>query len=159
GLGITSDGNNIDCAPVSYGFKITGVEGNSPHTVYTFQFDDGTPAITLKHNELPADRILRHEFLESSKDKPNGFTLTGTATNRCNVSIATFTGIRISKGPIADFAIGNVCLGEPVRFQDKTQNGYDASARTDRYRVKWEIFPETGWKFSSGNGTTLSPHV
>ncbi|MBD1395609.1 gliding motility-associated C-terminal domain-containing protein [Pontibacter sp. JH31] len=159
GLGITSDGNNIDCAPVSYGFKITGVEGNSPHTVYTFQFDDGTPAVTYKHTELPADRILRHEFLESSKDKPNGFTLTGTATNQCNVSIATFTGIRISKGPIANFAIGNVCLGEPVKFQDKTKNGYDASARTDRYRVKWEIFPATGWTFSSGNSETLSPNV
>lgn len=159
GLGITSDGNNIDCAPVSYGFRITGVEGNSPHTVYTFQFDDGTPAYVFKHNELPADRILRHEFLESSKDKPNGFTLTGTAINQCNKSIATFTGIRISKGPIADFAIGNVCLNEPVRFQDKTKNGYDASARNDRYRVKWEIFPETGWQFSSGNGTTLSPNV
>ncbi|MBF8962858.1 gliding motility-associated C-terminal domain-containing protein [Pontibacter sp. FD36] len=159
GLGITSDGNNIDCAPVSYGFKITGVEGNSPHTVYTFQFDDGTAPYVFKHNELPADRILRHEFLESSKDKPNGFTLTGTAINQCNKSIATFTGIRISKGPIADFAIGNVCLNEPVRFQDKTKNGYDASARTDRYRVQWEIFPATGWKFTSGNGTTLSPNV
>ncbi|EJF08875.1 PKD domain-containing protein [Pontibacter sp. BAB1700] len=98
GLGITSDGNNIDCAPVSYGFRITGVEGNSPHTVYTFQFDDGTAPYVFKHNELPADRILRHEFLESSKDKPNGFTLTGTAINQCNKSIATFTGIRISKG-------------------------------------------------------------
>lgn len=160
GLGITSDGNNIDCAPVSYGFRITGIEGNSPHTVYTFQFDDGTPAYVYKHNELPADRVLRHEFLESSKDKPNGFTLTGTATNQCNVSIATFTGIRISKGPIADFAIGNVCLGEPVRFQDKTKNGYDASARNDRYRVKWEIFPATGWQFSPGNNSgTLSPNV
>src|SRR5690606_7256667 len=81
GLGITSDGNNIDCAPVSYGFRITGVDGNSPHTVYTFQFDDGTPAYVFKHNELPADRVLRHEFLESSKDKPNGFTLTGRAEN------------------------------------------------------------------------------
>ncbi|EJF08876.1 PKD domain-containing protein [Pontibacter sp. BAB1700] len=50
-------------------------------------------------------------------------------------------------------------MNEPVRFQDKTKNGYDASARNDRYRVKWEIFPETGWKFSSGNGTTLSPNV
>jgi large repetitive protein len=160
GLGITSDGNNIDCAPVSYGFRITGVEGNSPHTVYTFQFDDGTPAYVFKHNELPADRILRHEFLESSKDKPNGFTLTGRAENLCNVSIATFTGIRISKGPIADFAIGNVCLNEPVRFQDKTKNGYDASARNDRYRVKWEIFPATGWQFTSGsNDQTLSPNV
>ncbi|PKV76172.1 Ig-like domain-containing protein [Pontibacter ramchanderi] len=159
GLGITSDGNNIDCAPVSYGFRITGVEGNSPHTVYTFQFDDGTPAYVFKHSELPADRVLRHEFLESSKDKPNGFTLKGTATNQCNVSIATFTGIRISKGPIADFAIGNVCLNEPVRFQDKTKNGYDASARNDRYRVQWEIFPATGWRFSSGNSTTLSPNV
>ncbi|WP_299707711.1 gliding motility-associated C-terminal domain-containing protein [uncultured Pontibacter sp.] len=159
GLGITSDGNNIDCAPVSYGFKITGVEGNSPHTVYTFQFDDGTPAVTYKHSELPADRILRHEFLESSKDKPNGFTLTGTATNLCNVSIATFTGIRISKGPIADFTVGNVCLNEPVKLNDKTKNGYDASARTDRYRVKWEIFPATGYKFTSGNSETLSPDI
>jgi large repetitive protein len=117
GLGITSDGNNIDCAPVSYGLRITGVDGSSPHTVYTFQFDDGTPAVTYKHAELPADRILRYEFLESSKDKPNGFTLTGMATNLCNVTSATFTGIRISKDPIADFAIGKVCLGEPILLQ------------------------------------------
>ncbi|MFD2245470.1 gliding motility-associated C-terminal domain-containing protein [Pontibacter ruber] len=160
GLGITSDGNNTNCAPATFEFKITGVEGNSPLTVYTFQFDDGTPAITYKHSELPADRILRHTFTESSKDKPNGFTLRGTATNPCNNSIATFTGIRISKGPVADFAVSNkVCIGVPIKIQDQTKSGYDASSRTDKYKVQWEIQPATGWTYIASNSTTPSPTV
>ncbi|MER2997765.1 gliding motility-associated C-terminal domain-containing protein [Pontibacter populi] len=162
GLGISSDGNNTQCAPATYRFKITGVEGNSPETVYTFQFDDGTPAITYKHNELPADRYIEHTFNESSKDTEFGFTLTGFAKNPCSSSRATFSGIRISKGPEADFAVGggeSLCVNQPINLQNLTKSGYDATNNTENYLSEWTIEPATGWRFVSGTANTKSPKV
>ncbi|MBJ6119103.1 gliding motility-associated C-terminal domain-containing protein [Pontibacter sp. BT310] len=162
GLGISSDGNNTQCAPATYRFKITGVEGNSPETVYTFQFDDGTPAITYKHNELPADRYIEHTFNESSKDTEFGFTLTGFAKNPCSSSRATFSGIRISKGPEADFAIAggeSLCINQPVNLQNLTKSGYDATNNTENYLSEWSIEPATGWNFVSGTANSKSPKI
>ncbi|NDK55879.1 gliding motility-associated C-terminal domain-containing protein [Pontibacter fetidus] len=161
GLGISSDGNNTQCAPATYRFKITGVEGNSPETVYTFQFDDGTPAITYKHSELPADRYIEHTFNESSKDTEFGFTLTGYAKNPCSSSRATFSGIRISKGPEADFALGSesLCVNQPIALQNLTKSGYDATNNTENYLSEWTIEPAEGWKFVSGTATSKSPKV
>ncbi|MBB6610733.1 gliding motility-associated C-terminal domain-containing protein [Pontibacter sp. Tf4] len=162
GLGISSDGNNTQCAPATYRFKITGVDGNSPETVYTFQFDDGTPAITYKHDELPADRYIYHTFNESSKNTEFGFTLTGYAKNPCSSSRATFSGIRISKGPEADFAVGNgtsLCVNVPVNLQNLTKSGYDATNNTETYQSEWKIEPATGWRFVSGTATSKSPKI
>jgi len=161
GLGISSDGNNTQCAPATYRFKITGVEGNSPETVYTFQFDDGTPAITYKHSELPADRYITHTFTESSKNTEFGFTLTGYAKNPCSSSRATFSGIRISKGPEADFALGSnsLCVNQQIALQNLTKSGYDATNNTENYLSEWSIEPATGWKFVSGTATSKSPKV
>ncbi|MEJ8757049.1 gliding motility-associated C-terminal domain-containing protein [Pontibacter sp. H259] len=161
GLGISSDGNNTQCAPATYRFKITGVDGNSPETIYTFQFDDGTPAITYKHNELPADRYIYHTFNESSKDTEFGFTLTGYAKNPCSSSRATFSGIRISKGPEADFALGteSLCINQPVPLQNLTKSGYDATNNTENYLSEWSIEPATGWRYVTGTATSKSPKV
>ncbi len=162
GLGISSDGNNTQCAPATYRFKITGVDGNSPETVYTFQFDDGSPAITYKHNELPADRYIYHTFTESSKDTEFGFTLSGYAKNPCSSSRATFSGIRISKGPEADFGVGKgeaLCVNVPVNLQNLTKSGYDATNNTETYQSEWTIEPATGWHFVSGSYTSKSPKL
>ncbi|WP_347158886.1 gliding motility-associated C-terminal domain-containing protein [Pontibacter chitinilyticus] len=171
GLGISSKGNSTNCAPATFNFTISGIEGNSPYTVYTFQFDDGTAALNFTQAQLlqlPRDPttnevILSHTFTESSEGKQNGFTLSGTAENPCSSSKATFQGIRISKGPVADFSTGNGsktgCVNVPVLFTDLSKGGYDASTRTDMYNRQWEITPATGWQIYQGNLEDPRPSI
>lgn len=161
GLGISSSGNNTDCAPASYQFKVEGIDGNSSSTIYTFQFDDGTPVETYTHSELIAKGgIITHEFRSSSLGKPQGFTLTGTAENRCSVSRASFTGIRISKPPVAGLKLNDTgCINEPFRLQDASQKGYDAPSNTENHRRKWEITPATGWEIVSGTLESANPVI
>src|SRR5690606_20530241 len=101
-FGVASQGNTNDCAPATFTFDIINTLGNTPSTVYTFQFDDGTPAMRYTHANLP--KTITHTFTKSAMGKPgNAFTLTAYATNPCGTTPATVGGIRISETPKADF--------------------------------------------------------
>ncbi|WP_266204796.1 gliding motility-associated C-terminal domain-containing protein [Pontibacter kalidii] len=163
-LGISSRGNTNDCAPATFIFDIDKeiVKNNSPQTVYTFQFDDGSAPMVFSHANLP--NTIEHTFTESSMSKPGrAFTLTATATNPCGTTPATVGGIKVSKGPIADFAFGKACLNTPIKLTDKTIEGFNANATTGTnagsYIVDWEISPAQGWEYTSGNSKTKSPSV
>ncbi|PTX21357.1 gliding motility-associated-like protein [Pontibacter mucosus] len=163
-LGISSRGNTNDCAPATFIFDIDKeiTKYNSPQTVYTFQFDDGSAPMVFSHANLPS--TIEHTFTESSMKKPGrAFTLTATATNPCGTTPATVGGIKVSKGPIADFAFGTACLNAPIKLTDKTIEGFNANANTDAsagsYIVDWVISPADGWEYTSGNSKTKSPSV
>ncbi|OKL38412.1 hypothetical protein A3841_06740 [Pontibacter flavimaris] len=163
-LGISSRGNTNDCSPATFIFDIDKeiTKYNSPQTVYTFQFDDGSAPMTFTHANLPF--TIEHTFTESSMNKPGrAFTLTATATNPCGTTPATVGGIKVSKGPIADFAFGTACLNAPIKLTDKTIEGFNANAsngtNAGSYVVDWEILPAQGWAYTTGNNKTKSPSV
>ncbi|WP_147383342.1 Ig-like domain-containing protein [Pontibacter oryzae] len=163
-LGLASRGNTNDCAPATFTFDILNTEGNSVQTVYTFQFDDGSAPITFTHANLP--KTIEHTFTESSRSNPgSSFTLSATAVNPCGTTPATVGGIKISKGPIADFDMSKTlgCVNVPIKLTDKTISGFNANAgntnAASTYMVNWEISPADGWEYTSGTFKTNSPMV
>ncbi|GAA4438086.1 hypothetical protein GCM10023188_33020 [Pontibacter saemangeumensis] len=163
-LGLASRGNTNDCLPATYTFDILNTKGNSPLTVYTVDFGDGTPVQTFTHANLPT--AITHTYEVSSKDAPNSaFTLKATATNPCGFTPATVGGIKISKGPEAAFgtATASGCVNVPVQLTDMTIVGFNANTVNPSagaaYTVEWEITPATGWEYHYGNATTKSPSV
>ncbi|WP_187270213.1 gliding motility-associated C-terminal domain-containing protein [Pontibacter qinzhouensis] len=161
GIGLSNAGNTTDCAPATYRFDINSFERNSPHTVYTFFFNDGTPTLSLTHAELLARPYIDHTFNESSHDKPGGFTLSATASNPCSNVSATWTGIRISKGPVADIGLASKtgCVNQPITINDVSNSGYDASLNLSTHKTEWSIEPATGWYIQSGNVHAKKPVV
>lgn len=158
-FGVASQGNTNDCAPATFTFDIINTQNNTPSTVYTFQFDDGTPAVTYTHANLP--KTLTHTFLKSALGKPgNAFTLTAYATNPCSTTPATVGGIRISATPKADFIMNPnsvACVGAPVTLTDNSDGGYNANASgsmTNGFTREWVIKPATGWSFTNGTNNT-----
>ena len=163
-LGLASRGNTNDCAPATFIFDILNTEGNSPQTIYTFQFDDGSAPLRFTHANLP--KTIEHTFTESSKGKPlNSFTLSATAENPCGITPATVGGIKISKGPDAELGVDKSigCVNEPVKLSDQTVSGFNANTSnpnaTSSYTVQWKIFPETGWEFVNGTFKSSNPSV
>lgn len=163
-LGLASRGNTNDCSPATFVFDILNTEGNSPQTVYTFQFDDGSAPMTFTHANLP--KTIEHTFTESSMGRPgSAFTLTATAVNPCGQTPATVGGIKISKGPQADFGVSKEvgCVNVPIKLTDKTITGFNANAFNDNaaatYAVNWEILPAEGWSYTSGNAKANNPMV
>ncbi len=161
GIGLSNAGNSTDCSPATYRFDINSFERNSPFTTYTFNFDDGSPTISRTHAELLAQPYIEHTFSESSHDKPGGFTLTALATNPCLTSKSTWSGIRISKGPIADIGLASKigCVNQPITLNDASNSGYDASRNLSTHRTQWSIEPATGWFIQSGNVNAKKPVV
>ncbi|MHA6250231.1 Ig-like domain-containing protein [Pontibacter sp. CAU 1760] len=163
-LGLASRGNTNDCLPETYTFDILNTQGNSPLTVYTIDFGDGTPIQTYSHADLP--REIEHTYTVSSKDAPNNaFTMKATATNPCGFTPATVGGIRISEGPEAEFGTSQEvgCVNVPVNLKDMTIVGFNANtinpSAGSAYTVEWEILPATGWRYQTGNATSKNPTV
>ncbi|WP_026462772.1 gliding motility-associated C-terminal domain-containing protein [Adhaeribacter aquaticus] len=163
-LTVGTPGNTLDCAPATFTFPISGTQNNSLSTVYIFQFDDGTPPLIFSHKDLPSS--ITHVFTKASKDKPNGYTLTATATNACLSSTVTAGPIRISSGPVADFIMdpeNQTCENTLVRLFDKSNAGYNAGSTNPNnadYIRKWEISSNTGWSFAEGtNETSANPVI
>ncbi|MFC5270157.1 gliding motility-associated C-terminal domain-containing protein [Adhaeribacter terreus] len=162
-FGVASQGNTNDCAPATFTFDIINTLGNTPSTVYTFQFDDGTPALTYTHANLP--KTITHTFTKSAMGKPgNAFTLTAYATNPCGTTPATVGGIRISATPKADFKINPdsiACVNTPVQLSDFSNGGFNANASgtmATGFTREWIIKPATGWKYTNGtNNTSAQP--
>jgi gliding motility-associated-like protein len=158
-FGVASQGNTNDCAPATFTFDIINTLGNTPSTIYTFQFDDGTPSVTFTHGNLP--KTLTHTFLKSAFGKPgNAFTLTAYATNPCGTTPATVGGIRISSTPKADFEVNPdsiSCVNVPITLKDLSEGGFNANATgssSSLYNRIWKILPATGWAFASGSTNT-----
>jgi gliding motility-associated-like protein len=159
-FGVASQGNTNDCAPATFTFDIINTLGNTPSTVYTFQFDDGTPALYYTNATLP--KTITHTFTQSAYGKPgNSFTLTAYATNPCGTTPATVGGIRISGGPVADFLVNPdtvTCVNKPVKLTDVSAGGFNANAtgtNTSAYTREWKIRPATGWSFINGTNANM----
>lgn len=154
GIGLENTGGNFSCAPATFTFKVTSIAQNPPSTEYVFQFDDGTAPFTRTHAELLQNPIITHTFTKSSGDKVDGFQLYARATNDCSYSTSSWSGIRISTGPVADIGETKVgtCINQEIILEDKTKDGYDGSGNTLPHLANWEVSPATGWTMTEKDG-------
>ncbi|GAA4323560.1 PKD domain-containing protein [Flaviaesturariibacter amylovorans] len=159
-VGLTNPGNTVTCSESSLTFPITSTSGNSPGTIYTITFNDGSPAQVFPH---PAPASVTHTFNLSScgttsssgaNTYPNSFSAAIKATNPCGSSSANVVPIYISKKPRANFTVnpGNrVCVNSPVNLTNSSGNMSSVNNGTcTPGKVVWTISPATGWT-NTGN--------
>jgi len=149
GIGVTSAGQTMGCTPITFPFHIRQFANNSPSTIYTWDFDDGTPLIIWNNDSIYAhDSVIYHEYNQSSCIDPDGtFTVTLTATNSCKSTQSTVDGIEVwSKGytMISD-TIPTGCAGQCILFTNISTPGYGPGCTTT-----------TTYDWDFGNGNTYS---
>ncbi|RYY99670.1 MAG: PKD domain-containing protein [Chitinophagaceae bacterium] len=165
-VGLTNPGNTVTCSESSLTFPITSTGSNSPGTLYTVTFNDGSPAQVFPH---PAPASVTHNFLTSScgttsssgsNNYPNSFSAAIKATNPCGSSSANVVPIYVSKKPRADFTVGpgsKVCVNAPVSLTNASGNMQSVSNGVcTPGKVVWTISPATGWTNSGNLGNANS---
>lgn len=155
-VGLGNPGNTAICTSNTLTFPISATNSNTPGTVYTVTFNDGTGSQTFPH---PAPADISHTFLLSScgtdsPGYPNSFSATIQASNPCASSSATVVPIYVSEKDTSDFSISpndTVCVNSNVTFTNTTGDNYniDNGVCTPGNAV-WVITPSTGYTITSG---------
>ena len=147
------------CSPGQVTYNISPGAQNSPNTIYTFQVNDGSPAVVFNH---PPPANYTHVFLTTSCGTtttidqqvfPNSFQATITASNPCGTGSNAIAPINIQTKPLANF-ISNpnddfICKGTTVIFTDNTSGGNNIGNApnyncTSNYRKYWTIIGPSG---------------
>ncbi len=159
--GIVGPGNTSGCSPQTFVFNISGTQNNTPGTIYTVTFNDGTPAQIFNH---PPPTSIPHTFIPGSCGTtssngiisfPNAFSANFVAENPCGVSAGSVVPIYISVPVVADFTVPPACINSPVMFTDVSSgediipNGQNATCNSNFPRV-WSISPPIGWNITTG---------
>ncbi|MEO8771581.1 MAG: PKD domain-containing protein [Ferruginibacter sp.] len=155
-IGLGNPGNTSICTGSVLTFPITGGGANSPATVYTVSFNDGTASQVFPH---PAPPSVSHNFLISScgTNSPgydNSFSASIQASNACASSTATVVPIYVSEKAPASFDIApndTVCVNTNVTLTNTTgANTNNDNGVCTPGKIVWKITPTTGWTVTSG---------
>lgn len=156
-IGLGNPGNTTGCAPVTFGFPITGESILDPETSYVIDFGDGTTLNWTTDSIMNNDSTVFHTFTRSSCDQNNGYYIVKiTATNSCLSTEASVGGVRVGIKPEPSFTASNLCEGEPVQFINTTLSGlnFDCSKSVT---FKWDFGDGSPTVITSGNGNI--PHT
>jgi PKD repeat protein len=159
--GIASLGSTSICGPDSLRFAINNWQSNSPGTIYTISFNDGTPPLTF--GQPPPDTISHWFSITSCGTTSsngtisftNAFKAALTVTNPCGVTAGSVVPIYVSFAPKTDYILAGgdtVCQNVPNIFVNKTINGEAASVNgcQNNSPVLWSVIPATGWTIAAG---------
>ncbi|MFB0903386.1 MAG: hypothetical protein QMB11_03310, partial [Nonlabens sp.] len=156
---INPGGIPVLCSPGSVMYNILPGAQNSPNTVYTFQVNDGSPAVIFNH---PPPATYTHNYTKTSCGTsstingtlyPNSFQASITASNPCGTSSSAFGPINIQTPPDANFtrtpSNNTICKGTTVLFNDTTTGGFNIGASptytcTSTYKKYWVITGPSG---------------
>ncbi len=157
GLGPTgalgADPVNDRCIGETFSFPLALTDGNSPATIYTFEFDDGTDPVVYTH---PPPNPITHQVNISScgftcPPVPNSFCARLRISNACSVNPTPFTigNLLVSGKPKAKMRIpqtGPVCTGTPINIQNISLYGGVSTGDCSNTGVQvWTITPATGF--------------
>lgn len=152
-VGLGNPGNTSICTATSLTFPISNTSTNTPGTVYTVTFNDGTAPIVYNH---PAPADVSHMFAitscgTNSSSYNNSFSASIRASNPCQTSTATVVPIYVSEKPNAAFTTSKdtACLNTAITFTNTGSSGKFAPNCTNGKFV-WKISPATGYTISSG---------
>lgn len=140
----TDGGTTNLCAPAKVPFVISNWKDNSPGTTYVLEYGDGSSE-TFIHplNSTGQDFRVEHTYTRSSCPERT-FTARLLVKNACDITPYTAGNIQINIKPVADFTVDSriICLGNSVRFTDRTQKGaYGNCSNLTVY----------SWDFGDGN--------
>lgn len=156
---------DVQCIGNEITYLVKVYEQNTPGTVYTLYYDDGSPTDVMNNDQL-AEREgkFRHTFDHSycEADHPgsshNSFVLKLSVTNECNFSPDETTITEFVAEPIhADFTFdtpipGEACTFEKTRLVNATTGGNGSNCD------EVEIFYE--WKFGNDRTSTqVNPEI
>ncbi len=156
---INPGGIPVLCSPGSVMYNILPGAQNSPNTVYTFQVNDGSPAVIFNH---PPPATYTHIYTNTSCGTsstingtlyPNSFQASIITSNPCGTSSIAFGPINIQTPPDANFtrtpSNNTICKGTTVLFNNTTTEGLNIGAAptytcTSTYKKYWVITGPSG---------------
>ncbi|HEY0039252.1 MAG TPA: PKD domain-containing protein, partial [Flavisolibacter sp.] len=156
-VGLGNPGSTSICTGDSLTFPISNTSSNSPGTVYTVTFNDGTPSITFPH---PAPQNITHTFLLTScgVNSPgynNSFAASIQARNPCQTSSATVVPIYVSQKSKASFSISQsdtICVNNALTVTNTSGNiAFIDNGSCTNGKVIWKVTPATGWSVNVGS--------
>jgi large repetitive protein len=161
GVGIQGPpgGSTQKCDSAGFWFKLTNYINNTPGTVYTWDFGDGSPTIRWTTPVL-VDSIF-HLFTKSSCELPGReFIVTVTASNACDDTRASINNIKIFKKPQAIFDVVSSpsCINTPVNFNNISITAFNGPNCNTITGWQWDFGdPSSG---AANTSTDMSPsHV
>ncbi len=158
-VGLGNPGNTAICTNSSLTFPISSTGLNSPGTIYTITFNDGSAPITYTH---PAPADITHQFPitscgTTSGTYQNSFSATIQAANPCASSTASVVPIYVSQKTPPTFSIvpgDTICINTTASISNTTGNNYEidnGSGACTQGKWVWSVTPSTGWTISSGS--------
>lgn len=157
-VGLNNPGNTFICSGTTLTFPVSGTANNTPGTLYTISFNDGSAPVQFTH---PAPANVTHFFNRgscgtNSQGFPNSFQATMQASNPCGTSAASVVPIYVSQKDSALFAIlpgDTVCTTTPVTITNTSANNFGVTGQGVCLPGKgvWQITPATGWTLTSGS--------
>jgi gliding motility-associated-like protein len=152
--------NAQGCAPLTLTFPISNISQNTPGTVYTITFSDGTPTLTYTQATIP--NAITHtfnntscgsSFLNGTVLENNAFGVSIQAINPCGSASASAGPIRTSSPPQASFNYPSIlCLngtGTTVNTSIPGSIATSGGCNTNQGQY-WVVTPSTGWSLTNG---------
>lgn len=160
-VGLANPGNTAVCAGSTLTFPITGTASNPPGTLYEVTFNDGSPAITYVHPNVPAS--VSHLFQVTSCGTsssngtltyPNAFSASIVASNPCNSSAATIVPIYVSEKPNASFTTSpndTICVNNLLTLDNTSKGSSAYQGECKDPIIVWSVTPTSGWTIQQGS--------
>lgn len=161
------------CTGTNAVIKIINATNNTPGTIYTATYTDGTINAygSASTSVLPPDTIM-HTFNKNSVGKTttkngkvisNAYGVIITALNPCGTAADTIAPLYVSDVPNIKLTLLDqpvTCVGSQIRFKNESDSAFFASATgagVDKF--VWKITPATGFvadNRSMGSYTSLT---
>lgn len=158
---LVNPGSTTGCGPITLTFPIVGWSTNTPGTIYTITFNDGTPPVVYTH---PPPASITHTFTVGScgttstdgvNTYPNSFSANMLVENPCGTSGSTVLPIVVSLAGQAGFNISpndTACVASTVTFSStSTGNEVLGNSCDVTPALLWSITPAVGWSIASGS--------
>ena len=148
----TVPNTSTGCAPLTVPFLISNWQNNSPGTIYTINFGDGSQAINLPQplNSNNTTDTIYHTYTTSSC--PNqSFVTTLNVSNACSSTPYTASNILVYKKPVSNFtATLSSCVNTPVTFTNTSTLASNPNCSTTT---------TFAWNFGDGNSSTSTSPI
>lgn len=159
---LVNPGSTQGCGPITLTFPIVGWATNTPGTIYTITFNDGTPAIQYSH---PPPASITHIFSIGScgttstdgvNTYQNSFSANMLVENPCGTSGSTILPIVVSLAGSTDFTISpsdTNCVNTTVTFTSTSVGNEVMGNSCDiTPALLWSITPAAGWSAGGSLG-------
>jgi len=156
GIDPPAPGSNEGCAPLTLTIGNNSTYNPSTTTV-SIQWGDGQ--VTNLPINTPSGGNYNHTYTTGNCGAPTeNHTITLTASNGCNTSIATYCCVNVNIPPQAFFThTSPTCIDQPITFYNYSSRNECASNPNSRY--KWDFGDGTVIPFTVVNSNTSPQQV